>query len=660
MRRILLAVLLAAWALCAAATTVAAAPSEPARARVIVAFKPGAAALRAHPLGADRAGALRAGLQRRADTLAASAGLPLRSGRELGDRIQVLHATGADSATLAARLARHPDIAWAVVDGRRRALAVPNDPLYGQGLRARGPDAGQWYLRPPDAQIRSAVDAQTAWGRGLGQPSVVVAVVDTGVLADHLDLAGQVLPGIDAIAADPDGSFVSANDGDGEDGDASDPGDWISVEEDASGPFEGCGAGASSWHGTQVASIVAARANNGLGMSGTAPGVRILPVRVLGKCGGYDSDIIAGMLWAAGLRTVAGIANANPARVLNISLGSSGGCSSPYLDALQRLKNAGVVVVAAAGNSVGQAVGTPANCPGVIAVAGLRHVGSKVGFSDLGAEIAISAPGGNCVNIDPGSPCLYPIVAAANSGAHGPQAGGSIWTDSYHITVGTSFAAPIVAGTAALMLSTQPTLTPDELRQRLQSSARPFPTSGADNGSDPTPVPVCHPPNGSEQLQCYCTTGLCGAGMLDAAAAVAAAAGMVARFEVTPAAPVAGAEMRLDGSASVAGDGRSVVGYQWLLVDGGGIATAFGGATNASVATLRPTATGTLQVRLSVTDDLGRRAATERRLEIAAAPPTPTPPPTPGPTPAPTGGGGATGGLWLLGLALAALALRRA
>ena len=117
-------------------------------------------------------------------------------------------------------------------------------------------------------------------------------------------------------------------------------------------------------------------------------------------------------------------------------------------------------------------------------------------------------------------------------------AGGSIYTDSFNASVGTSFSAPLVAGTAALMLSAQPALSPTAVRDLLQATARPFPTSGGGHrrGRD---VPQCTVPqfDGTtpiDQLQCYCTTAACGAGMLDAGAAVIAALGLQAHASVEP------------------------------------------------------------------------------------------------------------------------------
>jgi serine protease len=267
-----------------------------------------------------------------------------------------------------------------------------------------------------------------------------------------------------------DATSGSGDNSPGRDSDASDPGDWISQADIDGGALgSSCTAadiGNSSWHGTRVSGLIAAASNNARGIAGIAFGAKILPVRVLGKCGGWDSDIQAGMLWAAGIAVPGMPANPNPARVLNMSLGSGGTCGTTgsgavYRDTINQVLAKGAVIVAAAGNTTGQAVGLPGNCPGVIAVTGLRHVGSKVGFSSVGTEVAISAPGGNCINIGAGEPCLYPMLSTTNSGLNGPVGAEDAYTNN-SASVGTSFSAPVVSGTVALMLSMRPALTPAE------------------------------------------------------------------------------------------------------------------------------------------------------------------------------------------------------
>ena len=633
---------------------------------IIVRFKSGAGLLRAHPLaGRDSGATARETMGRRASALGARIGRPMEAGLAIGERTQVMRATGMDAAALARRLAADPDVEFAEPNGRKRIQTAPNDPLYAAtapGVRPNGPDSGQWYLRAPTPAVVSAIDIETAWLRTQGSAGVVVAVLDTGVRFDHPDLGraatgGRLLPGYDFVS-----NTTVSNDGDGRDADPSDPGDWVSSAEAGRTPFTGCSASNSSWHGTRTASLVGAATNNALGMAGTAPGVSVLPVRVLGKCFGTDGDIQAGMLWAAGIAVPGVPDNPNPARVLNMSLGASGACTASYQNVVDQILARGTVIVAAAGNSAGGPVGTPGNCRGVIAVLALRHAGSKVGFSDLGAEITIAAPGGNCINTSPGTPCVYPILAASNTGTTVPVAADAFWTNSFRISVGTSFSSPLVAGTVGLMVSSQPLLTPAQISIALQATARPFPTTGADNGpDDPTPVLQCMAPSTNvqqfPQLQCYCNTTYCGAGMLDAGAAVAAVSGPVARIDVTTAVPVAGTAIQLSGSGSVAASGRSVMAWSWTLVDGGGIASAFGSATNAATATITPAAAGTLVVSLTVTDDLGARASTTQTIAVAAvAPPVVIVPP------ASTGGGGGGGAItlpWMLLLALATALLWR-
>lgn len=511
----------------AAQAPVSSAPVVADTARVIVKLKPSSLLL------AKDAFSGAAGKPAHAKALGARLGISLDDGAALSERAQVVLAKTISSAELAQRLARQSDVEYAVPDERRSILTAPNDPLYAAGIPGNGPAVGQWYLRAPSGAIASSIDIETAWNVTTGNPAVVVAVVDTGVRYDHTDLlsagaGGKLLPGYNMIS-----DVRVANDGDGRDADASDPGDWITSAEAGNrfSQFYKCTAGNSSWHGTQVSGLIAAITNNGVGMASVGPNLRVLPVRVLGKCGGFDSDIIAGMRWAAGLSVPGVPANPYPARVINLSLGGEGACPAAYSDAVAEITAAGSVIVAAAGNSAGHALITPANCNGVIAVAALRHVGTKVGFSDLGADVAIAAPGGNCVNITPGSPCLYPILTTSDLGTTTPV--GPTYTDSFNPSLGTSFSAPLVSATAALLLSVNPALTPRQVRQALQATSNAFPTTGGDNG-DGTPVPQCTAPqyNGAtpvDQLQCYCTTSTCGAGMLNAGAAVTA-------MQATPAA----------------------------------------------------------------------------------------------------------------------------
>jgi len=585
-------------------------------------------------------------------------GLAVNDGRVVAPRTQVLRVRNMSSAELVARLQADPDVEYAEVDERMRIVAAPNDPLYRGGQPANvTPTVGQWYLRIPDATIVSAINAEAAWNTTKGSPAIVVALLDTGVRPDHPDLAGKLMRGYDFVSADLDGSFASSNDGDGRDGDASDPGDWVTQDESsqAGGPLEGCDTGPSSWHGTQTAALIGAATDNGVGMASVGRNVRVMPVRVLGKCGGFMSDVIAAMYWAAGVAipptTRDGFAlgtapsNPTPAKVLNLSLGSTTPtCGFSYQDAVTAVNGNGASVVVAAGNDEGLAVGRPANCAGAIAVGGLRHTGTKVGFSDVGPEVALSAPGGNCVN-DTGA-CLFPILSASNTGTTVPAA--STYTDSFGSppAVGTSFSAPLVAGTAALMLSRNPTLSPAQVRATLMAAARAFP--------QPAGIPACHAPNGSVQDECSCTTSTCGAGMLDAAAAVAAVSApstTQALAFATPAAPAPGATVTLDGSTSVPGSSRTITGYQWTLVDSGGIAN-LALPTNAASAVVTTSGGGTFTVRLDVTDDSGS-GPVSTTLAVTAAIPTASPP---------SGGGGGGGGMlswpWLLALCAAVGALR--
>lgn len=575
-------------------------PLDATQARVIVKFKSDASAVRQSPLGVARtSAAVQTNLQARANAVGQRQGLTLGTGRALTEHSQVMTASGLDSETLARRLRSDREVEYAVVDRRFTWLATPNDPLYAP-VSGTSPAVGQWYLKAPSGVVKSSINASTAWDTTTGLTSVVVAVLDTGVRLDHPDLAANLVSGYDMVA----GSVAVANDGNGRDADPSDPGDWITSSESTSGTFAGCTVEDSSWHGTQTSGLVAAVQNNGIGISGVAPGVKVQPVRVLGKCGGYESDIVAGMRWAAGIAVSGLPTNPTPAKVLNMSLGGSGSCGSVYAAAVNEVIAKGVSVVVAAGNSDGHALGAPANCTGVVAVGGLRHVGTKVGYSDLGADVTISAPAGNCENTS--GACLYPIISTSNSGTTTPVAANNYYTNGNAIAtspVGTSFAAPLVAGTAALMVSANPSLTPAQVTALLKQSARPFPTTGASSAS----IKQCVAPTGADQGECYCTTSTCGAGMLDADGALKlAATGVVAVAAASPAVPGPNEVVQLSAATSIVSSNRSIVSTTWTLVDGGGIVTGFeNGASTGTTVSVKPAATGAFTVRVDLVDDQG-------------------------------------------------------
>ncbi len=614
----------------------AAMPAEhPDRARVIVRFKADSSFAREAALAATPGREPRV---QHAARLSQRLGMAMTDGDAVMPRTQVLHARGLRSSELVARLLADPEVENAWVDERVRATAAPNDPRYPGNQTTITPPAGQWYLRAPDTSIVSAINAEGAWDVTKGSPAIVVAVLDTGVRPDHPDFAGKLLPGYDFVSPDDPGTnrdFSTANDGDGRDADPSDPGDWVSAAEAGTGAFLDCGASPSSWHGTQTAGLVGAATNNAIGIAGSGRDVRILPVRVLGKCGGFLSDVVAGMLWAAGLSNDP-VVNPNPARVINLSLGSTGPCAGTlYEAAISQVAAAGVVVAVAAGNDFGLAVGRPANCAGAIGVGGLRHVGSKVAFSDVGPQISISAPGGNCVNLT--GVCLFPMLTTTNSGTTTP--GINTYSDGFNESVGTSFSSPVVAGTAALMLSINPALNATQVRAQIMSTARAFPVTGSEAGTV-----ACHAPDANEQFECYCTTNTCGAGMLDARAAVLQAASTrvtTALAFATPANPLVGNNAVLDGSSSVVAPSQTISTYAWTLVIGASIAQLVA-PTNAATVTVTTTGSGSFTARLTITDSAGATASVDKVVVVSEPPP------------ASGGGGGALPLIWVLLLAAVA------
>jgi len=527
--------------------------------------------------------------------------------------VQVEAATGDAVGATLARLRADPDVEYAVRDERRYIHGAPNDPLYPQ----------QWYLQTA-AATPSAVDALDAWSTTTGSATLVIADIDTGVRPDHPDLMGRLLPGY-CFISDP----VVANGGACPGPGAADPGDWITSADITNNPSE-CSqatAGPSSWHGTRVAGILGALTNNGVGVAGLTWSSPILPVRALGKCGGLDSDIVAAMLWAGGITVSGAPNNPNPAKIINMSLGGTGSCPASYIEAVGQLTALGVLVVASAGNEGGP-VDTPANCPGVAAVAGLRQAGTKVGYSSLGPEVALGAPAGNCGDsfTTAESACVYSMTTTTNLSAMSPAspdvndytglyycdattgsyAGCTIAAGQYRdYNIGTSFSAPVVSGAAALMSTVNSSLNSCQLISRLREGSLPYPQSSLDaTGAQP---PMCHVPAGANDVQnseCICTRDdrTCGAGMANAPGALTAALRPIAAVAV-PASVTAGQSVTLDGSGSGAANGHTVSSYQWSPVSGGLTLSITGAAT--SRASVTAPACGVATVALTVTDDAG-------------------------------------------------------
>lgn len=449
--------------------------------RFIVTYKDGSQAVSASAVGVDSNSV--AGKKQIKDhvesQLSGLAGESLKYVREMGlaqhhvvraDR----HLSDKEKSNVINALRNDPNVASVEEDRMMHAFATPNDAQY----------TSQWHYFETTGGLR----ANTAWDQATGA-GVTVAVLDTGY-RPHADLAANIVGGYDMISD----SFVG-NDGDGRDSDAKDPGDFINVGE--------CGGGqptsfqSSSWHGTHVAGTIAAVTNNGTGVAGVAYGAKVVPVRVLGKCGGYTSDIADGIIWASG-GTVSGVpANPNPAKVINMSLGGSGACDTTTQAAINSARSRGTVLVIAAGNDNSNANNfNPGNCAGVVNVASTNRSGGRAYYSNYGTSVDVAAPGGaqNSANDSNG------VLSTHNTGSTTPG------SDTYTYMQGTSMAAPHVAGVAALILQKKPTATPDEVESILKTTTRAFPAT--------------------------CTN--CGTGIVDANAAVTKAAGGTTGGGTTP------------------------------------------------------------------------------------------------------------------------------
>ncbi|MEY4655280.1 MAG: hypothetical protein RL523_679 [Actinomycetota bacterium] len=362
------------------------------------------------------------------------------------------------------------------------------DPLYSE----------QWYLTS-----EYGINIEPAWKITKGNPSVVVAVLDTGITA-HPDLDENVVAGYDFILSESNSRDFQP----GRDADPTDPGDYSTS-----------GSEASSWHGTHVAGIVAASGNS-IGITGVAPLVSISPIRVLGVNGGTESDIAAGINWAIGVPISGVPLNRNVAKVINLSIGSevfsTCGKSSPTQVAIDASKQRNITIVTSAGNDDKNARESyPGNCSGNITIGATGYFGDRASYSNHSAwdpryeayfGVDISAPGGDLYE-DEDLPAGGGIISTLNDGER------TIGDPTYASEVGTSMASPIAAGVLALMYSIRPNLTEDEAWEILRTTAKPFAPGSTCDDLLATVILT----DGSEY-----ETGYCGAGIIDAGAALEA------------------------------------------------------------------------------------------------------------------------------------------
>ncbi len=570
----------------------------------------------------------------RMSTLAAHTGMKFTYRRPMSGMAHVLRLpkamTAAEAQLVAAQIAQDPNVAYAEPDYIRRPSLVPNDPFYTLvtfGTSGSGRQ-GQWHFYAPTdnytyrpvggvsttIKATGGADLPAAWDitRGSG---VVVAVVDTGITA-HSELNANLVGGAVASsgydfisgnaysgATDPNPAYFTANDGDGRDSNPADAGDWVTTGQ--------CGDGDpskdqnSSWHGTHVAGTIAAKTDNLSGVAGIADGSTVLVARALGKCGGLNSDIADAVTWAAGGTVVGVPANTHPAKVINLSLGGSTAdgpdvCGNAEQAAVNAVRALGAVVVAATGNDGTANISAPASCAGVIAVTAHTVEGDNADYANVGTSgdsataptnsTTISAPGGGCGTTLSATCANQYVWSTSNSGTQSPS------TEGYAGAAGTSMATPHVSGVAVLIKSVQAAATPDYTRLILQGTAREFPAGT------------------------YCQTtagrGKCGAGMLDAKAAVERAqAGGPAVFAGLPQIVMPGATVTLHGEALPLVNGTPLS-YTWTVLSGN--------ATLSSYTTTNPTFTASAsgEIKLQLTANDGTHATTSTTSVYVESAPT--------------------------------------
>jgi serine protease len=332
-----------------------------------------------------------------------------------------------DTLQMVRHLRSQPEVKGADLNYRRYALGITPDDTYFDK---------QWHY--------TLIDLPNAWEQTTGSSDIVVAVIDTGVLLAHPDLQGKMVAGYDFIDDE-----TAANDGNGEDDDPSDPGDSLQLN--------------SSFHGTHVAGTIAALSDNATGVAGAGWQTRVMPLRVLGVGGGTSNDLIQAIRYAAGLYNTTEQSPERPADIINLSLGGEQ-FSNLEQAAITAARNAGVIIVAAAGNSGDETVYYPAGYQGVVSVSAVDGQAQRAPYSSYGASVDVAAPGGDTGSDIDGDG--YPDGVLSTCGEETGDDASPI-SMIYCYQQGTSMAAPHVSAVAALMKALDTDMTPDEFDARL-------------------------------------------------------------------------------------------------------------------------------------------------------------------------------------------------
>lgn len=470
-----------------------------------------------------------------------------------------------DARDIAKRLSSDSRVQSVEPDLRVYPKLVPTDPYYNDS---------QWSLKAPAGAVLGGMNAPALWNRSLGN-GVTIAVLDTGMVP-HPELNGRIIQGYDFVS-DPDMS----GDNDARDADPTDTGDFCLG---AYGEL----LNKSTWHGTAVAGVIAAAADS-TGMVGVAPQSRVLNVRVLGRCGGWLSDVADGIAWASG-QPVDSVPGHNlGAMVINLSLGSEVGEACPQFlqSAITQAVNRGSILVAATGNDGVKGTSSPANCQGVIAVAGHTGNGDLAAYSNYSSETTVSGPSGGACKIGNAGCYSYPALTL---GVKGDTSFEKFTLPVYFS--GTSAATPYVAAALAVAKSIEPSLTAAQAKALLKSTSRAFPMG----------------------TFCYGNPD-CSFGMLDADALLAAVDDFyLPTLSVAASAKkvVPGTVVTLSASTSSRMAGMTYS-YSWAQKLGSPVVLSVNGA-NASFTA--PSTAGSVVIETAVTDSGGRTVKATTTIQV--------------------------------------------